>query len=313
MIMAIKEENLIQYSGNLMPGQRLVKVGNTFIPVGVGGAFEPSGSGTCKYYKCASVDTANMTWSGYELILTDGAYSVSDVVTEGLSYSAVTPVVGNTYSEDVLILASPYMGWKAPADGLVFYADLKDVNNTTARTGETLTFSNATNSTQNGIPCIFFDSGYMHCPGTSAPTGSAPRTVSLWVKQYNPINGYPIGGYGAPDSSSQNKFFACRLYSNKIGIWGDDADWDSSYTLSQTIWHHYLWLNDGSTDKIYIDGVLAVQKGYTRSTRNDYIFIGRHGYNASTTQYATAFRIYNRTLTQDEITTLAKEFTPTTA
>lgn len=39
--MSIKEENLIQYSGTIKAGQRLTKVGDTFMPVGVGGAFEP--------------------------------------------------------------------------------------------------------------------------------------------------------------------------------------------------------------------------------------------------------------------------------
>jgi hypothetical protein len=127
--MSIKEENLIQYSGTIKAGQRLVKVGNTFMPVGVGGAFEP-GSGTAdtsafeaemttiigedanippvlvsgmKFYKCASVDTANKTWSGYELILLDGAYVVSDVLTENLKYTFITPMVESYYSEDGLL------------------------------------------------------------------------------------------------------------------------------------------------------------------------------------------------------------------
>ena len=105
--MSIKEENLIQYSGNLMPGQRLVKVGNTFIPVGVGGAFEPGsgggGSNNMKFYKCASVDTTAETWSGYELLLQDGVYVVSDVLTENLKYTVIMPRVESYYSEDGLL------------------------------------------------------------------------------------------------------------------------------------------------------------------------------------------------------------------
>ena len=86
-----------------------------------------------KYYKCASVDTANMTWSGYELILTDGAYSVSDVVTEGLSYSAVTPVVNYTYSADALIkIDTYYMGLPVP------WLDLP-LDSVNCKTGQTVT------------------------------------------------------------------------------------------------------------------------------------------------------------------------------
>ncbi len=106
--MAIKEENLIQYSGTIKAGQRLVKVGNTFMPVGIGGAFEPSGSGgggsdNMKFYKCANVDTANKTWSGYELVLQDGVYVVSDVLTENLKYTFIMPRVESYYSEDGLL------------------------------------------------------------------------------------------------------------------------------------------------------------------------------------------------------------------
>ena len=74
-----------------------------------------------------------MTWSGYELILTDGAYSVSDVVTEGLSYSAVTPVVNYTYSADALIkIDTYYMGLPVP------WLDLP-LDSVNCKTGQTVT------------------------------------------------------------------------------------------------------------------------------------------------------------------------------
>lgn len=39
--MSIKEENLVPYQGTLKAGQRVIKVGDTFMPVGIGGNFEP--------------------------------------------------------------------------------------------------------------------------------------------------------------------------------------------------------------------------------------------------------------------------------
>jgi hypothetical protein len=135
--MSIKEENLIQYSGTIKAGQRLVKVGNTFMPVGVGGAFEPGNADTSafeaemttiigedanitpvlvsgmKFYKCASVDTANKTWSGYELILQDGVYVVSETMTEGLTYVGFMPFADKIYSEDgMLELKDFYQGFQ---------------------------------------------------------------------------------------------------------------------------------------------------------------------------------------------------------
>lgn len=66
------------------------------------------GGGTAKYYKCASVDTANKTWSGYELVLQDDVYAISDVLTEGLTYNGFTPIVGNVYTEDGFIEVKAY-------------------------------------------------------------------------------------------------------------------------------------------------------------------------------------------------------------
>ena len=90
--MSLKQENLVQTSVQYKAGQRLVKVGSSFLPVGFGGNFEPGkGGGTVsssmKFYKCASVDTANKTWTGYELVLQDGVYVVSEALTDGLTRS----------------------------------------------------------------------------------------------------------------------------------------------------------------------------------------------------------------------------------
>ena len=58
-----------------------------------------------EFYKCASVDTENKTWTGYKAVLTDGVYSFEGTVTEGLSYSVITPEVGKVYTADALVKA----------------------------------------------------------------------------------------------------------------------------------------------------------------------------------------------------------------
>ena len=78
-----------------------------------------TGGGSCKYYKCASVDTTVKTWSGYELILQDGVYTISETLTEGLSYSGFEPLVGRIYSADgMLEVSSFYQGFQlvSPTD-----------------------------------------------------------------------------------------------------------------------------------------------------------------------------------------------------
>lgn len=44
--MSLKQENLISTSVQYKVGQRLVKVGNSFVPVGFGGNFEPGKGGS---------------------------------------------------------------------------------------------------------------------------------------------------------------------------------------------------------------------------------------------------------------------------
>lgn len=106
--MPIKEENLIPYEGIVKPGQRLQKIGNTFMPVGIGGAFEPAGIkvkevGYDAFYKCNAV--AETTWNGYALILgEDGFYTSSETLTEGLTFgTGYVPEVGTAYNANATI------------------------------------------------------------------------------------------------------------------------------------------------------------------------------------------------------------------
>lgn len=91
--------------------------GKYFIPV----TNESSGA-VASYYKCASVDTSAKTWSGYKAVFdsTAGTWSFESGITDGLTYTSVTPVVGGIYSSDALVaVASVYLGYyptSAPVD-----------------------------------------------------------------------------------------------------------------------------------------------------------------------------------------------------
>ncbi len=54
--------------------------------------------------------TTGNTWSGYKAVFdsTAGTWSFEDTVTEGLTYTSVTPVVGGIYSADALVTAILY-------------------------------------------------------------------------------------------------------------------------------------------------------------------------------------------------------------
>lgn len=57
-----------------------------------------------EYYKCASVDTVNKTWTGYLATPDDdGIYKFEATATEGLQYDKLCPVVGKIYTSDCRI------------------------------------------------------------------------------------------------------------------------------------------------------------------------------------------------------------------
>ena len=100
-------------------------------------AYDGGGTGgAAKYYKCSSVNTSEKTWSGYELVLQDGVYVVSDVETMGLVYTSIKPNVGIVYAENALVMVGHY-AQKLPTNGLIFYAPLAEASDT-AETGQTL-------------------------------------------------------------------------------------------------------------------------------------------------------------------------------
>lgn len=98
----------------LLPGQRVVKIGNYYFPVGFGDSY----SSTMTFYKCASVDTSTQTWSGYKAISQGSYYYFEETITEGLSYLGNTVEVDKIYSSDGLIeIANLFNGLLSSEDG----------------------------------------------------------------------------------------------------------------------------------------------------------------------------------------------------
>ena len=105
---------------DLLPGQRVVRVGDYFFPVGVGGNFMPKITTveSMKLYKCQQVSVESKTWSGW-LAEDNGVYfEFAELPTTGLQYVADPPTVGEVYSEDARIqLAVLFDGVSLSEDG----------------------------------------------------------------------------------------------------------------------------------------------------------------------------------------------------
>jgi hypothetical protein len=265
-----------------------------------------------KLYKCVSVDTANKTWTGYELVLNDGKYSVSTVLTDGLQYSSVTPVIGNVYSQDALIVVR-YANGLFPEDGLVFHASLNGDAPNVAETGQSLaTIGTVTYNTVDGIPCAYFDgNSYIQTSDAGFPEGISDRTLCVWFKPDNFQSGWKHAfGYGGNDFGY--KFYSGINNSGYVAVTQYGAELTSvPATLN---WQYVTIVYTNNAYHIYVNGVLQNTGSLDTNTVLQDCRVGG-SQNAASDEFFTGYvagcRIYNRALTQDEINTLSNEFTPT--
>ena len=173
--MSLKQENLISTSVQYKVGQRLVKVGNSFMPVGFGGNFEPGkGGGTATFYKCASVDAANKTWVGYEMMLQDNKYVQSTVLTNGLFFTTVEPVAGNVYTADALITAFPYTGNYGTVESITYSSYSCPIN------PDDYVFGDYVISASTELPQDQTDNRTAYNAFVENPTGEVGWHDSLW-------------------------------------------------------------------------------------------------------------------------------------
>lgn len=97
----------------------LIAVTPADVPVGslsakIGGLYFVAANAVSQetgFYKCASVDTTNQTWTGYRATFQNGTHVFSTTVTTGLSYgSGYQPVVGTAYNADCTVIVTLFTG-----------------------------------------------------------------------------------------------------------------------------------------------------------------------------------------------------------
>ena len=135
-------------------------------------------------------------------------------------------------------------------------------------------------------------------PFLSLPTGSQNRTISLWYKSISNLNYPGIFSYGA---GATNQTFG--LYLNPNGgpvfqAWGSDTDFGGSFT--NNTWQHVVISYNGSTVKMYKNGVYISSTDKTLNTVFSAFKIG----NNSTPVVYDDLKIYNYVITDADVTSL---------
>lgn len=227
-------------------------------------------------------------------------YSQIRIFNRALSDAEIKTLAGEYKPEEVKKMFIAVKEQSAiPDDGLVFYAPLQE-DKSTAETGQALTKNGTiTYQTYKGIQCAHFSSAYISSQLSDYVT-PYPMTFAIWA---------------APDTTDSRALWS---FSNDKPL----MYWNGSYHVYEPDhnvsaanvgdWHHIAWsINSDRSSTYYFDGVAM---GTVTSSNTSAIKSMCIGYrNSSQPQwigYLAGFRIYNRALSEDEISAVAGEYTP---
>lgn len=242
------------------------------------------------------------TWSGYKAVFdsTAGIWSFESGITDGLTYTSVTPVVGGIYSADALVTVSMLYDGTVTLPGCVFYAELKD-NTSELKSGQTLTIpSSATFQTIGGVQCVQLNGGdKITFTAVNLPAGNTARTYCFW----NYLTETPSGGtfFGSkPSSYISNAYYQIEWYSNGYNwSFGGNSPF-SNATAPLNRWNFVaVTYNGNGVYYLYVNKTkYNPSNSTTLNTKLDVNYIGPlAGY------YAKA-RIFDYCLSESEIGTM---------
>lgn len=269
------------------------------------------------FYKCASVDTVNKTWSGFRAVRKGGAYSFEGAATEGLTYgNGFTPAVDGIYDAEALVYANRlFMGRAALTEGLVYHFPLQtdgmsvdgkynfDPNNVLEY------------GVRNGVICAESNAGYDAAIKGAEGVGignDQSATIALWM-----YGGYEYGNprFGinhnwGGDSPGQHRMTVGRDGKQAyftFGTYHEGVKYTGVDILSDAKWHHLalVWMNAQDGYAMYIDGE-CVMSGTIEGEGGSVMASDTEIHFAFTSGGCAAdARIYNRALAPEEVALLA--------
>lgn len=205
-----------------------------------------------------------------------------------------------------------------PTNGLVFYAPLAE-DKATAETGQTLTKTGTVNTLKiNNIPCSLFASENSNLYANYSG-GAFNGTISLWLYATDNTRSdttdyggfFMLGDFGnfsfikgCMNTSAENSF---SFGSSNI----NSSHCYPSTTIIRNEWVHLCFVVSGTSYSIYKNGILASQATAASAiTLPDEatLYINNSEVGGIENIAIAACRVYNRVLTNDEITELSKEF-----
>ena len=286
---------------------RAIKIGNRVFPLAV----YSNTSGGTSFYKCASVDTSAKTWTGYKSVLADGVYIFAETVTEGLSYSAVTPKVGAVYSADALGEVKLWTGAGnipagVPTDGLLAWYPLT-VNANDAFGGRSDSIVTGNVDFSKGYATGFGTSNYIQLPAGIIPNGQNEWTVGFVIKKPERTWCHDL---------AEVKGSNAGVAFHDTGGWYHIQQWDNEWTAVNEQpfdkWLLLLIANNPSTGTMTVctNGSVARSTDAREISINNPITVGvlnRNGNIENATPSVTQIKhifFYGKALSSDEVSSM---------
>ena len=213
-----------------------------------------------------------------------------------------------------------------PANGLIFNASYaEDMTNSDGEspvdgTGYTIVEDAAGFKCLNVEKSNMQDSMYYDGTQEKMQFGTGNFAVGFYLKSVKPWSDY--NGIILATTLADSGFTGFVFYKNRdsgkksmVVRFGTITDIYSESDVD-TNWHHWLFMRDGDTVKIYKDGKVDATKAFSGSVNaNVDLYVG--GYYSNWASFTSAYfrlsnvRIYNRALTDAEIQSVALEHNPT--
>lgn len=113
---------------------------------------------------------------------------------------------------------------------------------------------------------------------TGFPTGNTSRTIEAWIRTTQNNGGGAIMTYG---SLSTNNRFALYQTGGKLNFVAEGNDYNTNVVINDGVWHHVAATHDGTSLKVYVDGVQAgTTQAKTFNTTGTQFSIGYRGVTA---------------------------------
>lgn len=224
------------------------------------------GGSSMEFYRCASVNTSAKTWTGYKAVLEDGVYSFEETVTDGLSYTIITPEVGKVYTADALIVVDyVYTGMPEAYLDLPLTTDYDGTLN-----GVATNFSSGVVGNLSFIDgALNFPGGdsYLNLPGVTTDLLQGDFTIFMMVNQTST-------GRTAYIAAENDCFIGIDDHYGKYNMWAgnsgwnilqaDTSGWENSGNGSiNRVYNQDValtYVHKGPTWQLYVNGELSVEK-----------------------------------------------------